>query len=71
MIITTWVLWFTITLLHGEITHFPVEDAYRTQALCEADIPEWTALLAEQFPNDPNVRVYCEAHETHLPTKGI
>ena len=71
MILTTWVLWFVITVLNGEKIHFPVDGTYQTETACLAEIPEWEVLLSEQFPDDPNLRVYCEARDLHLPTKGI
>ena len=71
MILTTWVLWFVITVLNGEKIHFPVDGTYATEAACLAEILEWEVLLSEQFPDDPNLRVYCEEAKPNVPAKGI
>jgi hypothetical protein len=71
MITLYWVLWFTITVVSGQTAHFPVDNQYASQAECEADIPEWEALIQSQFPNDENVNVYCEVFDLNLPTKEL
>jgi hypothetical protein len=60
MIILFWVLWFVITTEDGTKLHFPVSTEYENRDLCEVDIPEWTAKIAQQFPDDPHPSVYCE-----------
>ncbi len=71
MIVLTYTLWFVITLLDGNHFHVPVDNVYLTEADCEADRPEWQALIESQWPDDPDLRTYCEAFPKDLPTKEL
>ena len=58
--IELWILWFVITITEGHLRHVPMEDAYPDQATCELDRPQLQHLIEEQFPDDQNLRTYCQ-----------
>ncbi len=65
-----WVLWFVISTPSGNIIHFPVDEHWDTQAICESHLDEWRELITSQFPDDPVARVYCEEFNP-IPKKEI
>ena len=55
-----WVLWFVITIAEGHLRHIPMEDHYDTQAACEAERPQLQRIIEHEFPDDLNLRTYCQ-----------
>ena len=64
-----WYLWFVITIAAGHLRHYPVDEAYATQAACEEHLPEWKEIIVLSFPGDENLRVYCKSFRpSEIPT---
>ena len=63
------ILWFVITgnVQTGELWHIPVsgeqswDGRYPTQEACEKEVAPFLEMLKTQWPDDVNIKVYCEA----------
>ena len=62
--IDVWILWLVITVTEGHLRHIPVEMSYGTRDDCELDRPMFQASLDASFPDDPNLRTYCQLFST-------